>query len=359
MDCQNQQNAFNEAMEKIQVQLKEELAEIARKTEERTEELNDEFKNENDLAQGVGAVAGTVIGGVLGGPVGGLAGGQIGRQIGSFFTIEIGTQQHKISFDLPEIDMKNQDWIFKVPSVTMKNTDIIFDLPTLVMKTVEGPPIWKTKVEMKTVCHKTPFGKVCFDQPQVVGWWDKTYIDVPTWENRETRIVLGVPEITNNEQRIVIGVPEVMMKTKEIVFNLPTIKIMFIKDAGRELAGELEKIALAAQEDAAEKQGNMKERMKLELAEPANAMFDCYRTQLSEERIKFADNYDVEIKKLSDALLILKANKVPETDNDYVSQKTQLDAQIANRNLALLKFDEAIQKFDNERQDAINKMIGL
>ncbi|MEN5234336.1 hypothetical protein [Sphingobacterium faecium] len=359
MDCQNQQNAFNEAMEKIQVQLKEELAEISKQTEQKTEELNDEFKNENDLAQGVGAVAGTVVGGVLGGPVGGLAGGQIGKQIGSFFTIEIGSQEHKISFDLPEIAVKNQDWIFNIPSVTMKNSDIIFDLPTLVMKTIDGPPIWKTKVEMKTVCHNIPFGKVCFDQPQVTGWWDKTYIDVPTWENRETRIVLGVPEITNNEQRIVIGVPEVTMKTKEIIFNLPTIKIMFIKDAGKELAGKLEKIALAAQEDAAEKEGNMKERMKLELTEPANAMFDCYRIQIVEERTKFADNYDLEIKKLTDALFNLKANNVPETDNDYVNQKAQLDAQIANRNLALIKFDEAIQKFDNERQDAINKMIGL
>ncbi|MNL54586.1 hypothetical protein D3C87_1779270 [compost metagenome] len=88
-------------------------------------------------------------------------------------------------------------------------------------------------------------------------------------------------------------------------------------------------------------------------------MFDCYRIQIVEERTKFADNYDLEIKKLTDALFNLKANNVPETDNDYVNQKAQLDAQIANRNLALIKFDEAIQKFDNERQDAINKMIGL
>jgi len=355
MECQNQQQAFNDAMAKIQATLKEELIAIAKQTEEKTKELNDDFKNENDLAKGVGATAGTVIGGVFGGGAGAVAGGALGEQIGSFFTIEIGSQEHKVSFDLPEITTNNQEWIFNVPSVTMKDSDIIFDLPTLVMKTVEGPPIWKTKVEMGTVCTLG----VCYDVPQVIGWWDKTYIDIPTWENRETRIVLGVPQITNKEQKIVVSVPEVAMKTQELIFNLPTIKISFIKDAGKELASELGKIALAAHENSVEKQVNMKERMKLELMEPANNLFDCFRLKMIDEKSKFSSNYDIEIKKLSDSLFSLKANNVPETDNDYISQKAQLDAQIANRNVAVLKFDEAIRQFDEKRQESINKMIGI
>lgn len=358
MDCKIQQQAFNDAMASVQNRLKEELTQIALETEQKSKELNDDFKNENDLAKGVGAVAGTVIGGITGGAAGAVVGGSIGQQIGGFFTIEIGNIEYKVSFDLPVIELKNQEWIFKVPSVTVKDSDIIFDLPTLVMKRVEGPPIWKCKNEMKTVCHNTPFGDVCFDQPQVTCWWDPTYLDIPTWENRETRIVLGIPQVTNNEQKIVIGVPEVTMKTQEIIFNLPTIKITFIKDAGKQLADALTKIALAAAENSAEKQLNMKERIKLEVAEPANKMFDCYRVQIVEQRNKISGDYDLEIKKLTDSILILKSNGVPETDNDFISQKTELDAQIANRNITLLKFDEAIKMFDIEKQKALDSLIG-
>lgn len=359
MNCQIQQQTFQEAMSKIQKDLKEELALIAKRTEEKTEELDDEFKNDTDLAQGVGATAGTIIGGILGGSAGGIAGGTLGKQIGSFFAIEIGSQKHTVSFDLPEITVHNQEWIFNIPSVTLKDSDIIFHLPTLVMKRVEGPPIWRVKNEMKTVCSNLPFGgKICYDVPQVTGWWDPTYLDVPTWENRETRIVIGIPQITNNEQKMVLGIPEVTMKTKEIIFDLPTIKITFIKDAGKELAKELEKIALAAHEDAAEKQLNMRARMKMELIDPANAMFDCFRMQITEEKNKIAEDYDLEIKKLTDALFSLKANNVPETDNDYVQQKTQLDAQIANRNVALLQLEEALKKFEAERKKAMQQMIG-
>jgi hypothetical protein len=358
MDCQNQQEAFNNAMTNVQNTLKEELLQIAKRTEQKTKELDDEFKNGNDLAKGVGATAGTIIGGIAGGGAGAVAGGALGEQIGSFFTIEIGNEEHKVTFDLPTIELKNQEWTFSIPSVTIKDSDIIFNLPTLVMKTVEGPQIPKQKCEMKTVCNWTPFGDVCYDVPQCTIYWEPSYYDVPTWEDRETRIVLGVPQVTNNEQKFVVGVPEVVMNREELIFNLPTIKITFIKDSGKELAESLAKIALAAAEDSAEKQLKMKERMKFEVIEPANNMFDCYRTQIIEQKNKVADNYDIEIKKLTDALFNLKANNVPETDNDYISQKTVLEAQIANRNLAVLKFDEALTKFDEEKQKAINSFIG-
>jgi hypothetical protein len=345
-------------MTNVQNALKEELVEIAKRTEQKTKELNDDFKNGNDLAKGVGATAGTVIGGIAGGGAGAIAGGGLGEQIGSFFTIEIGSQEHKVSFDLPSIVLKNQEWKFNIPSVTIKDSDIIFNLPTLVMKTVEGPQIPKQKCEMKTVCTWTPLGDVCYDVPQCTIYWEPSYYDVPTWEDRETRIVLGIPQVTNTEQNIIIGVPEVVMNREELIFELPTIKISFIKDAGKELADALKKIALAAAEDSAEKQLKMKERMKFEVIEPANNMFDCYRTQIIEQKDKIALNFDTEIKKLTDSLFNLKANNVPETDNDYVSQKTMLDSQIANRNLSILKFDEALTKFDEERQKAINSFIG-
>ena len=358
MDCKNQQQAFNDAMTNVQNTLKEELTQIALRMEQKTKELNDDFKNGNDLAKGVGATAGTIIGGLVGGEPGAVAGGTLGQQIGSFFTIEIGNKEYKISFDLPSIELTNQEWIFNVPSVTMKDTDIIFNLPTLVMKTVEGPQIPKTRCEMKTVCNWTPFGDVCYDVPQCTIYFEPSYYDVPSWEDRETRIVLGVPQVTNIEQKVVVGVPEIVMRPEEIIFNLPDIKITFIKDAGKELAEALSKIALSASEDSAEKQLKMKERMKFEVVEPAIKMFDCFRGQIIEQKDKTSENYDSEIKKLTDALFNLKSNNVPETDNDYISQKTELDSQILNRNLTILKFDEALKKFDEEKQKALNSFIG-
>ena len=358
MDCQNLQQAFTDALTKVQEALKTELVQITKEAEEKTSKLNDDFKNGNDLAKGIGAASGTVIGGVFGGPGGAVAGGTLGKQIGSFFVIEFGTHQNKISFDLPSIQVNNQEWKFNLPSVTIKNSDIVFNLPTLVMQTVEGPPIWKTKVEMGTVCTPLPFGgEVCYDVPQVVGWWDKTYFDKPTWEDRQTTIVIGVPEITNVEQKIVLGVPEITMKTQELIFDLPTVKMTFIKDAGKQLSDSLMTIARETDENVAEKKLKMNGRIKAEVIDPANKMFDCFRSQISEQKDQLAQNFDPEIKKLTDAIFSLKANNVPETDNDYIAQKTQLDMQIANRNLSLSKFDEALNEFDTQRQKAINDLI--
>jgi hypothetical protein len=159
------------------------------------------------------------------------------------------------------------------------------------------------------------------------------------------------------EQKIVVGVPQIAMTRQEIKFNIPVITIRFIKDAGKRAANAAAEIALEAATASTQKKLAMKERIRTEVVGPATQMFDCFRTDIQIKRQSVAAMYDPEILKLTDALKKLIANGVPQTDDDYINQKSQLDKTIAQRDSATLSFDKALEKLDEEAKKAIDKLL--
>lgn len=359
MDCTLKEKVFNEALAKIQSELETELAGIAKEAEKEAEQLEQEFDHERDLAQGVGATTGTAIGGAFGGPIGATIGGTIGKTIGSLFTLETSYSEELISLHVPTVTMKENVWKFDIPSVTMRDNDIIFNVPTLVMKRTKGPRIPHSTTRMRTKCIGSGIFRVCTDVPQVTVTWEQTYLDLPTYENREQRIVIGIPEVTMREQRVVVGIPEIRMEQRDIIFRVPSITLTFIKDAGKEMADAASSIAANAARASAQKRLSMKGRITTEVIEPAKAMFECYKNELGENRSKIIAFYDPEIEKLTKSLQSLKTNGVPEDDNDFVDQKKQLDDLIQKRNESVSTLDNAITELDESAKKAIESLLNI
>ena len=120
-------------------------------------------------------------------------------------------------------------------------------------------------------------------------------LDVPTWEDREQRIVLGIPEVAMRTQRIVVGLPQVEMGRADISFNLPSITVRFVKDAGKATAAAVQALQSDAQSEFAVKQRQFKERMRLETVPLAIDMFECYKQQLRTGLAQIAAAYQERI----------------------------------------------------------------
>lgn len=362
MSCETKQKAFTDAMQNVQTSLEHELAQIAADAEKEATEVSNEFEEGNDLAEGVGVVTGTVVGAVVGDPI---VGAIVGKTIGSLFVLEISNQEEVIALDIPQVNVINQDWKFNLPAVIIRDNDIIFNIPTLVMKRVEGPKIPHSTTRMVTKCRGggrvlgVPVPKVCWDEPQITVTWEQTYLDMPTYESQEHRIVIGVPVVEMREQRIVVGVPQISMQRQEIKFKIPVITLRFIKDAGKRAAAAAREIALEAATASTQKRQAMKQRIRAEVISPATQMFDCFREEIKTKKLSVAAMFDPEIGKLTDALKIIISNGVPETDDDYIKQKVQLDNVIAQRNTALESFDKALVQLDIEAKKAIDSLINF
>lgn len=354
MSCEAEKTAFQDAMEIIQAELKDEMAGIATATAESSKTLSDEFKDANEAGTVVGAVAGTAIGGALGGPVGAAAGKVIGETVGALINVYVDEQLVKFSLDVPEFFVSDQDWFFDVPEVTIKDTDIIFNVPTVVMKTVEGPPIPETIVEMAMECIDLgPLGKACTDVPHTTIRWKKTYLDIPTVENREQRIVLGLPEVTMKTQKVVVGVPQVKMQTQEFSFSVPSITIKFTKDASEELAEKAKTIASDAAILLAQKQASLKDRMRQKLVGPAHKMFDCHRNSLVAKRAESSAFFDKQLETMGNSIVTMKSNGVPEGDDDLLALQREVADLIAKRDQQLKVFDDGLAALDTAAQKAI------
>jgi hypothetical protein len=363
MNCESKELEFNQALKSVQTDLENELVEIAKEAERESIELEQEFDQESDLASGVALTAGTAIGGAIGGPVGAPIGAAVGKLIGSLFTLETSYSEERISLDVPTITMKSEDWKFDVPQITIKDSDIIFDIPTLVMKTVKGPKIPHSTTRMKTECIYIgikPFGKkVCADVPQTTITWEQTYLDIPEYESREHRIVIGIPEVTMREQVVIIDIPEIKLEQRDIIFRIPSITMRFVADAGKKLAEASASIASQAESATAQKRLAIKKRIVAEVIEPAKAMFECYKSGLINNRKKILGFYDPEITKLTDSLKALRTNNVPETDDDYINQKNQLDNLIAKRNESVKSIDKALNDLNESSKQAIEALLNF
>ena len=359
MSCEAQQTAFGETLQRVQKVLKDDIDGVARDTESKTKDLSDKFENDNQLAQGVGATAGTVVGAAVGGAAGAAAGAVVGKAIGAMFTIDIREDIVKFSLDLPEIALKDQEWSLDLPEVSTKDTDIIFNVPTLVMKTVEGPPIPETIVEMVTQCVDLgwPIGKVCTDIPQTTIRWKPTYLDVPTWEDREQRIVIGLPQVTIRTQKIILGIPQVTMKTQEFSFSIPVVTIRHAKDASERLADAARVVATDAATLIAQKQGAFKDRMRQELVGPAHGLFDCHRSTLIAKRDEVSVFFGTQLDTIANSVITLTSNNVPEGDPSLVSARARATDMMAKRDEQLRQFDVAIAKLDQTMKEAIDRLF--
>lgn len=358
MACENEKVLFETKMAEVQKVLKSELDQVAGEAEQSTRDLSDKFKDDNNLAQGVGAVAGTVIGGVIGGAGGAVIGEVVGKAIGSLFVIELGQQLVEFSLDLPEFALRDEEFSLDLPEVTVKDNDIIFNLPTLVMKTVEGPPVPEVVVEMRLECIDLPFGgRICSDVPQTTVRWKPTFFDVPTFEDREQRIVIGIPEVTMKPQKIVVGVPQVTMKTQALSFTIPTVAIRFAEDAGKQIADEAKTIATDAASRISQKQAAFRERLRQELVGPAHGLFECHRGSLVATRDAVAKSFNDQLATISNSLVTLRSNNVPETDDDFVAVRKQFDDLVAKRDAQLAQFEAALSKLDEAMKKAIDQMV--
>jgi hypothetical protein len=360
MACEAEQQKFKTILDTVQGELETELKAIAASAEAKATELTDKYKDGSDLAQGVFGAAGTVVGGVFGSEPGAAAGHVVGKAIGALFVMEVREERKEVSLDLPEFSVRDERWSFDWPEVRMKDNDIIFNVPTMVMRRVEGPPIPRTVVRMVTECRDLgwPIGKICTDVPQTTVEWEKTYLDMPHWENREQRIVIGIPEIAMRRQEVVVGVPKVEMKRVDMSFTVPVVVMKFAQDAGKDLADDAAKIAAEASVLTTQKQAEFKHRMAKELVPAAKVLFDCHKGGLLEKRKEVEKFFDAQIDTVVNSIIVMKSNGVPDADPNLTKAQAQADTLRKTRTEQLKQFDDALAKLDEAMVKQIKSMIG-
>lgn len=343
--CDAEYAAFKAALGPVQEAMQAEIQQVADETEKKTTTLSDDFKSKNDTAAGVGAAMGAVAGGVAGGPEGAAVGAVVGKAIGKFFTMEFGEEQIKFSFDVPEVTVKDQEFSMDVPEVTLNNQDIIFNLPTMVMKDVPGPPVPHVVVRWNG-----PF-------PETTVEWDNPTISVPTWENREQRVVIGIPEVTMQTRKITVGIPEFTMKRQDVIFTIPTITIKFVQDASKELAAKANDIANDCNAQIAQKKATFKIRAQQELVGPANKMFSCYRSQINSGRDQAFKIYNDQLNTVTNSIIAGKKDGLPDTDPHIVESQAKADNITKKMNESLKVFDDALAALDASSKSAVDDMF--
>lgn len=349
MTCKLETEAFSDRIVALQNELKQELADVTNTAEVHAKALSENFEKDRDAAEKVGAVVGAAAGGEVG--------AAIGKFAGSFFTFEVSEDIHKFSLDLPEVSMADQEWKLDLPEVTMKDNDIIFDVPTMVMKTVRGPDQPVPVVRMVQKCINVGLGRICTDIPELTIEMRPTYLDVPTWENRQQRIVIGLPEVVMKTQKVVVGVPQVSMRTQEFSFSIPRITIRFVKDAGERLTQAATDLAQGTKYLVTQKQLAMKERMRAELVGPATVMFDCYRGVLLAERKKVQDTFQPQLDTIANTIITMKSQSVPDTDATLKKVKAEGENLMKQMQDQLKLFDENLETLNKQASAALDQFI--
>lgn len=365
MACEIEKGAFEQAIKSVADKLRGELNDVAQNVESKASEIAEKAKDGSDLAQGVGAVAGATVGGYFGGPAGAVVGATIGKVIGSQFVIEVTDVTYNASLDVPEIAIRDSDIIFDAPTIEMRDNDIVFNLPTLVMKRIDGPPNPVTVCTTETQCVEysipTPFGDIkdrkCIDVPVCKIEMRPTYLDVPTWEDREQRIVIGVPTIVMRQQRIVVGLPEITMKQTDISFSVPSITIRYAADAGKATAAAVDALQVEAKANLTQKQLSFRERMRHEVAPLGIAMFECYKQQIRDAISRVALMFDPQIEQVANALKSMRERGVPEADDDYINLKAKIDELIAKRGVAMSGLQDALAKLEVSANAALDQLV--
>ena len=178
---------------------------------------------------------------------------------------DIGWDETRITFDLPEVTMVRQDWSLDLPQVTMTNQEMIFHTPSSRMGT--------QKVGQYPEFHGF----------EIV--WKDILTDVPEFFIQEQRIVVGVPEFRMDTTAISLDVPEFAMKTQTFIMGLPQFTLKAFK-VDIQLEADVLK-ASATSEVTAVKQEAAKESIA-DFSKAANTMFSCFRTSLQNKRLETA-----------------------------------------------------------------------
>ncbi|MFN8891838.1 MAG: hypothetical protein ACK5WA_05710 [Alphaproteobacteria bacterium] len=288
-------------------------------------------------------------------------GATIGKIIGSQFIVEITNIRYEASLDIPEVTTVDQEIIFDVPEIEMRDNDIIFNFPTLVMKTVEGPsqpvPVCGSRRECVTIEIGPYKDEKCVDVPYCNIEMRPTYLDQPTWEDREQRITLGVPVVVMKPQRFVLGVPEIRMQRQDISFDVPSVTIRYQADASKATSAAVENLQKSAEGQLLQKRLSFKERMRLEVAPLAIEMFDCHKQQIRNGMTQVASMFDPQIQQLRGALATMLANGVPDTDDDYINAKARVDGLITKRAEALENLQKALTQLENSSNQSLEQML--
>jgi len=147
------------------------------------------------------------------------------------------------------------------------------------------------------------------------------------------------------------------MARQEISFTMPVVVIQFAQDAGKELAEQAKVLAADAATLVAQKQAAFKDRMRHELVGPAQKMFECHRNTLTAKRAEVATFFEGQLTTIVNTITSMKANNVPDADNDFIAVKNQADELIKKRDEQLRHFDEALSRLDKSAKEAIDQFM--
>jgi hypothetical protein len=350
MNCKEKQEGFKNAFEKVREELESEIRIITEKTTQKAKELADSADSDNNLSEGIGIAAGTAIGSYFGGPAGGAVGASVGKEIGKLFEVEIYNREEIIKFDLPEIRLSEQSFKFDLPEITMKENDIFFNSVVIEMvrqKVGETPhqtcssPTWEKPI------------------PECTITWTPNYIEVPIPKTKEIRISMSLPEVSMRTQEIIVSIPEISMRTQDLILNIPSIKVTSKKDIGEELSEKANELIAESKVLIKGKKEIIRAKIKMDVIPKATEMFNCFKNSIIAKRAIVSSSFDPAIEMLNQSLLNLVAQGVPQTDDDYINLKHQLNSLVTQRGKALESFDAALEKLDLDMKTSLESIINL
>ena len=176
-----------------------------------------------------------------------------------------------ISFDLPEVVMRNKEISFDVPQVTHELKTMSFKLP-------------KTSMKPHIVGHKP---EITVRGLKVYTKWTEIITDLPVVTMVLHEIKTKIPKVTVGRMRIVVKLPEVTMKTREFSWGMPSVRVSDAKQEIGKLESEMKYVsdklnattdAMKAEIDSATRDILAEQRSKLV------AEFDSARAELLSQR---------------------------------------------------------------------------
>ncbi|MEG3182140.1 hypothetical protein [Sphingomonas sp. LT1P40] len=234
----------------------------------------------------------------------------------AYFEFEVTWDETKIVFDLPEVEIVDQDWVLDLPQVTMVNQEMIFHTPSV-------------RMTLQKVGQ----------YPEFHGFtvvWKDILIEVPEFFMQEQRIVMGVPEFRVDRTEMTLGIPEFTMARQEIIMGLPQFKLI---EAHVNIQIEAQKLTENAQRETAGVKAEAVALAAADFAQAATALFSCLRTSLQNKRLETAALMEPAITMLESSI-----SKFSSIDSDESRQMiSDLSAKL---DLARVKKAEADAKFD-------------
>jgi hypothetical protein len=266
------------------------------------------------------------------------------------FAVNLTWADTEIKFATPSVSVKDQRMIFGVPQVTMRTNNISFGTPSVRMNRV------KTGQYPEFTCHDTwislPFGGKTKGVPACATKWSNTYADIPESFMQEQHIRVDIPEFRFADTSIVMGIPEVFMQSQRIVVGVPQIKVSSVILDTKPLKDKADQLTAKA--------SDVKTSEMQEMSSSIHALFECFRTSLSQKKKMTSDQFSTGLTQLDAIIQSLRTQgadpaklATPDGIVDLVQKREDL---ARARDDALSKFDEALSKLDTSEKDAIDQI---